>query len=203
VADAGEDPARRGRIRAGPQGGPATIELARVDGGTVRVVHVREVYHPLPPTVVGDSPKEVQALVDGVVAKLQQAGVTAEGAVRPTVNASPASAILEEIRDVDAGMIVLGSRGLSDLGGLLLGSVAHKVIQLSTCPVLVVRDEQSSTAWPWPTMPSSPWWWCRRNRGTRRRLGFTGSWCRWTAPRTRPGPWSRPCAGSPARASRS
>ena len=29
---------------------------------------------------------------------------------------------------------------------LLLGSVAHKVIQLSTCPVLVVRDEQSLEA---------------------------------------------------------
>ena len=38
---------------------------------------------------------------------------------------------------------------------------------------------------------------------THHRPGCTGSWCRWTAPRTRPGPWSRPCAGSPARASRS
>jgi nucleotide-binding universal stress UspA family protein len=69
--------------------------------------------------------------------------VTAEGAVRPTTSASPASAILQEARDLDAGMIVVGSRGLSDLGGLLLGSVAHKVIQLATCPVLVVRDAQS------------------------------------------------------------
>ena len=122
---------------------PATIELARVGGGTVRVLNVREVHHPPPPTVVGDSPEEAQQLVDGVVAELKQAGVTAEGAVRPTTSASPASAILQEARDVDAGMIVVGSRGLSDLGGLLLGSVAHKVIQLSTCPVLVVRDEQS------------------------------------------------------------
>jgi nucleotide-binding universal stress UspA family protein len=122
---------------------PATIELARVGGGTVRVLHAREVHHPLPPTVVGDSPKEAQAFVDGVVADLQQAGVTCEGAVRPTVSASPAGTILQEARDADAGMIVLGSRGLSDLGDLLLGSVAHKVIQLSTCPVLAVRDEQS------------------------------------------------------------
>jgi nucleotide-binding universal stress UspA family protein len=111
VADAGEDPVRRGRIRAGRQGGPATIELARVGGGTVRVVHVREVDHPLPQTVVGDSPKEAQALVDDVVAELQQAGVTCEGAVRPTASASPASTILQEARDADAGMIVLGSRG--------------------------------------------------------------------------------------------
>jgi nucleotide-binding universal stress UspA family protein len=39
---------------------PATIELARVGGGTVRVLHVREVHHPLPPTVVADSPKEAR-----------------------------------------------------------------------------------------------------------------------------------------------
>jgi nucleotide-binding universal stress UspA family protein len=108
----------------------------------VRVLHVREVHHLPPPTVVGDSPKEAQALVDGVVAELQQAGVTCEGVVRPTASASPASTILQEAHDADAGMIVLGSRD-SDLGGLLLGSAAHKVIQLSTGPVLVVRDEQS------------------------------------------------------------
>jgi Universal stress protein family len=40
-------------------------------------------------------------------------------------------------------MIVVGSHGHSTLGGLLLGSVAHKLTQLSTCPVLVVRDEES------------------------------------------------------------
>jgi nucleotide-binding universal stress UspA family protein len=69
--------------------------------------------------------------------------VTCEGAVRPTVSASPASTILQDARDAAAGMIVLGSRGLGPLGGLLLGSVANKIIQLATCPVLVVRDEQS------------------------------------------------------------
>lgn len=36
-------------------------------------------------------------------------------------------------------MIVMGSRGRSDLKGLLLGSVAHKVIQSAPCPVLIVR----------------------------------------------------------------
>lgn len=40
-------------------------------------------------------------------------------------------------------MIVVGSRGQGALGGLLLGSVAHKVIQLAACPVLVVRDQQT------------------------------------------------------------
>jgi nucleotide-binding universal stress UspA family protein len=122
---------------------PAAAELAKAGGGAVDVLHVRELYYPVPPTVVGDSPEEAQQLVDSVVEELKKTGVTADGAVRTSTGGSPTSVILEQAREVGAGMIVLGSRGLSDLGGLLLGSVAHKVIQLSTCPVLVVRDEES------------------------------------------------------------
>jgi nucleotide-binding universal stress UspA family protein len=36
-------------------------------------------------------------------------------------------------------MVVMGSRGVSDLRGLLLGSVTHKVLQLSDRAVLVGR----------------------------------------------------------------
>jgi nucleotide-binding universal stress UspA family protein len=122
---------------------PAASELARAGGGSVHVLHVRELYYPVPPTVVGDTPEEAQQLVDGVVAELKQAGVEADGAVRPSTGGSPAAAILEHAREVGAGLVVVGSRGLSNLGGLLLGSVAHKVIQLSSCPVLVVRDEET------------------------------------------------------------
>jgi K+-sensing histidine kinase KdpD len=57
--------------------------------------------------------------------------------------AVPAAAILEHARELGATLIVVGSHGHSPLGGLLLGSVAHKLTQLSTCPVLVVRDEES------------------------------------------------------------
>jgi nucleotide-binding universal stress UspA family protein len=121
---------------------PAVVELARTGSGTVRVLHVRELAFARA-TVDDDSVEAAKQLVDGVVEELQRAGVTAEGSVQTTTHGSPAATILEQARDFGAGLIVVGSRGLSDLGGLLLGSVAHKVIQLSTCPVLVVRDEES------------------------------------------------------------
>lgn len=51
----------------------------------------------------------------------------------------PAEQIIGFAKENGVDLIVMGSRGLSDLPGLLLGSVSHKVIHLSDMPVLVVR----------------------------------------------------------------
>ena len=51
----------------------------------------------------------------------------------------PAQQIVRYAEASGADLIVVGSRGLSDLPGLLLGSVSHKVIHLAAVPVLVVR----------------------------------------------------------------
>jgi chaperonin GroEL len=51
-----------------------------------------------------------------------------------------AQAILREgIKAVAADMIVMGRRGLSDLQGLLMGSVSHKVSHLADCACLTVK----------------------------------------------------------------
>lgn len=49
------------------------------------------------------------------------------------------SRVLMENTD-NAGIIVVGSRGLGGFRGLLLGSVSHAVIHGATCPVLVLRS---------------------------------------------------------------
>ena len=51
----------------------------------------------------------------------------------------PAEAILVGAKDVSANLIVMGSRGLSKLEGLLIGSVSNKVSQLSPCSCITVK----------------------------------------------------------------
>ena len=50
----------------------------------------------------------------------------------------PARTIVKFSEDHDVSLIVIGSRGLSDSGGYLLGSVSHKVTSTTSRPVLVV-----------------------------------------------------------------
>ena len=52
----------------------------------------------------------------------------------------PASPKICEVARIEkCEMIIMGSRGRSDLKGMLLGSVAHRVLQQAPCPVLIVR----------------------------------------------------------------
>ena len=50
-----------------------------------------------------------------------------------------AEEIIGVAKDKKADLIVVGSRGLGRLAGLLLGSVAQKVLAHAACPVLIVR----------------------------------------------------------------
>ncbi|WP_420403455.1 universal stress protein [Nisaea sp.] len=50
----------------------------------------------------------------------------------------PARTIVGFAKEHDIGLIVLGSRGIGDIEGYLLGSVSHKVTSLADCPVMVV-----------------------------------------------------------------
>ena len=58
-----------------------------------------------------------------------------------TVAASgdPASRILETAAAEQADMIVMGSRGLGGLKGLLVGSVSNKVNHLAKCTCVCVK----------------------------------------------------------------
>jgi nucleotide-binding universal stress UspA family protein len=55
------------------------------------------------------------------------------------IEGNPAEAIIEVAQTRNSDVIVMGSRGLGRLAGLLLGSTSQKVVSHAPCPVLIVR----------------------------------------------------------------
>ena len=52
---------------------------------------------------------------------------------------APADKIIAAAEKENADMIVMGSRGLGNIAGLLVGSVSHKVSNLSKCTCVTVK----------------------------------------------------------------
>ncbi len=51
----------------------------------------------------------------------------------------PGNIICQVARIEHCDLIIMGSRGFTDLKGLFLGSVTHRVLHGAVCPVLVIR----------------------------------------------------------------
>jgi len=51
-----------------------------------------------------------------------------------------ARTIVQQVRRVKADLILLGSRGLSDIRGFLLGSISRQVASIAHCSILVVKQ---------------------------------------------------------------
>lgn len=97
------------------------IELSRVSQGDIGEMV----------SVLGDHIAEDAAEIAGNI------GVSSlETRVEP---GDYAETILKVAEEIGADMIVVGSRGLGRLRGILVGSVSQKIIQHAHCSVLVVR----------------------------------------------------------------
>ena len=55
-----------------------------------------------------------------------------------------ATEIVDLAEELGAGLVVLGSRGLSGIRRALMGSVSDSVVRHAHCPVLVVRKNKSA-----------------------------------------------------------
>ena len=120
----------------------AARDLAKLSGGTVQLLHVRERQ-----VVVGkgggsfdlEDNEEAQAIVDQHVAVLEQAGVPFTTNIIHSEVGHVGREIVEAAKEAAADIVVMGSHGRTSLGALIIGSNAYKVLHLADRPVLVVR----------------------------------------------------------------
>jgi nucleotide-binding universal stress UspA family protein len=75
-------------------------------------------------------------LISDAIIDLGQQSFEIKGIVE---EGDPAARIIDISNKLNVDLIVLGSRGTSELGQFLLGSVANKVVQYAHKPVMVVR----------------------------------------------------------------
>ncbi len=97
------------------------------------------------PSVIGEPylQKAITQRLENSQKRLEpfEARLKAEGAAYDVrlLEGPPGSRICETARIEDCEMIIMGSRGRTDLQGLLLGSTAHRVLHCAPCPVVVVK----------------------------------------------------------------
>ncbi len=118
---------------------PTAIQLAKQFDSDVFVLHVRERDIGRAGAFPLETVDDASGVVASAVGTIKKAGVPVNGEVQVAVSGHAAQHIVETAKSRGADLIVMGSRGLSDIAGLLLGSVTHKVLQLAHVPVLVVR----------------------------------------------------------------
>lgn len=125
----------------------AAIELAKRYGAPLDLVHA---FHmpvlvgmpdeiALPPEFWTGAKDAAASRLEQSVARVRAAGVAVTSHLRET---NPTDAILDVAREIGADLIVMGTRGLTGLKHVLLGSVAERTLRLAPCSVLTVKSDE-------------------------------------------------------------
>jgi nucleotide-binding universal stress UspA family protein len=117
------------------------IEYARLMGAMILFVYCHEKF----PAILGEPyrNREIVKILDEsekVVTPFLQRLAVENIPFEDRIMEEPAAKRITDIAEIEGcELIVMGSRGLSNLASLVVGSVTHRVLQTAPCSVLVVR----------------------------------------------------------------
>lgn len=120
------------------------IQFAKEQGAELTLIHVAKDLV-IPPTMVVTDYEKIlaemrnagMALLGEAQHKLELEGVKA--GVLFKQGSSISRLIVQVAQEQQVNLIIIGSRGLGNIKGIMLGGVSQKVAQLSECPVLLVK----------------------------------------------------------------
>ena len=81
-------------------------------------------------------------------AAIAEARAIAPSANEKLVNGEPVRALLHEIEAEQATLVVVGSHGRGRAAGMLLGTVAARMLRDAPCSVLIARAARDPETWP-------------------------------------------------------
>lgn len=122
------------------------LEIARTQGATVHLLHVltlpapRPHYAPAPPDLQQALQKAAVEQLDAEAERLAGRGIEV---VTDLEIGIPSQVIVHFSEKLAPALMVIGTRGLTGLSHLLLGSTAERVVQHSRCPVLTIHPEDA------------------------------------------------------------
>jgi nucleotide-binding universal stress UspA family protein len=123
----------------------AAVDLSNKTESDLHVVHVALMsFWVYPDTTSTEQAqglrREAQKLLDAQVEKVEKAGGTVAHSHLRMGRADAEVVRLGE--EIEAGLIVMGSRGVSTITRILLGSDAESIVRHAHCPVMIVRPEE-------------------------------------------------------------
>jgi nucleotide-binding universal stress UspA family protein len=115
----------------------AAIAAAGALGSRVLVVHVAQMITAGQSLVYAETEEEIRATMSKTIELVEKAGIAANGQVaRPGPVATVIADVAEEWQ---ADLIVMGSGRTGDLASIVLGSVSHDLLHVSSRPVLIAE----------------------------------------------------------------
>ncbi len=124
------------------------IQIAHLFGSTIHLLHCYHIQTAgispygivLPSGYYADIRNAAEKQLNDWLEMLSNEGIKSESILSAD---SPSLAINLAAEEIEADLIVMGTRGLSGLKHAVLGSVAERVVRLAPCPVLTVKHPEA------------------------------------------------------------
>jgi nucleotide-binding universal stress UspA family protein len=122
----------------------AAVDFARQFNAELHLVHAFDVRIPLvtpyevaiPTAFIEEAREAAASKLDALIRKVAAEGVTATSHLSEV---PAASAIVDMAEELEADLIIMGTRGHTGLKHVLLGSVAERTLRHAPCSVLTVK----------------------------------------------------------------
>ena len=96
-------------------------------------------------------PEEAHAVLDKLSGELLREGIPSHSELR---QGAVAQMLLDVVRQYQAGLIVIGTKGMEGAGPVIVGAIAEQLVRQAPCPVLAVAADWN--AGPFRPTPGGP-----------------------------------------------